>query len=154
MRAGVGDKLYLEQLWLLLNISVMLVMLSTQRQFLFTHQDESYFLNVKLKLSLLFQFILIVIILSEDKEVQTKLKYFDENWIQIYKTWLIEFSCQLWFYQNLSYVLASCLYRSSCFCCHVLAAKVVIMKLQTNQNHRKVITNNVAPGDVSTWSSS
>ena len=47
---------------------------------------------------LLFLYILIVIISSENKEAQTKLNI----WMKIdfkYKTWLIESSCQIWLYQ-------------------------------------------------------
>ena len=38
---------------------------------------------------------------------------------------------------NLSSVFVSCLFPRWCFCCHILAAKVVIMKLQTNQTSER-----------------
>ena len=123
----------------------MLVMLSAPRQFLLTHSTETDEFHILLSRIVTSCHFCIFWLSSYDEK--TKGTIF---WMKIdFKNKIL---CLIWLYPISALFLFLSSQLTSCLL--IPAAKVVIMKLQTNQNLRKVITNNLALGLVSTWSSS
>ena len=76
--------------------------------------------------------------------------YFDENWFSNIKpAWSIEFDCQFWSYQ-ISPLFLVCSLMVMRFVLPYSRCQSCNYEASNKSNHRKVITNKMAGGDITT----